>query len=424
MSEQIGETVPVAPRRKFVGRKKATADAERNGNSNIEDIGAGSLTQSKRGPVRTVNRIPDDILNDEELNQAIKILPKNYNFEIHKTIWHIRKSNAKRVALQMPEGLLLYSCIISDILEQFCGVETVIMGDVTYGACCIDDFTALSLNCDFLVHYAHSCLVPVDVTRMKVLYVFVTIDIDKTHLIATLGKNFAPSSRLALVGTIQFNPTLHAIHDDLLTKHQIITSTPQAMPLSKGEVLGCTSARLSSKEIDAIVYIGDGRFHLESAMIHNPEIPAYKYDPYNREFTIETFDHEEMHSIRRAAIKEAKNAKKVGIILGALGRQGNMGTLDLIEKGFKEKNIETVLVLLSEIFPGKLAQFDDVDCWIQVACPRLSIDWGYAFPRPLLTPYEAMVSLEKDQPWDKAYPMDYYSKDGYGRGKIPQRIVA
>jgi 2-(3-amino-3-carboxypropyl)histidine synthase len=32
------------------------------------------------------------------------------------------------------------------------------MGDVTYGACCIDDFTAKALDAGFLVHYGHSCL--------------------------------------------------------------------------------------------------------------------------------------------------------------------------------------------------------------------------------------------------------------------------
>lgn len=32
--------------------------------------------------------------------------------------------------------------------------------------------------------------------------------------------------------------------------------------------------------------------------------------------------------------------------------------------------------------------------WVQVACPRLSIDWGTAFPKPLLTPYEVTPSLE------------------------------
>jgi len=62
------------------------------------------------------------------------------------------------VALQFPEGLLIFACTIADILEKFCGVETLVMGDVTYGACCIDDFTAVALGCDFMVHYGHSCL--------------------------------------------------------------------------------------------------------------------------------------------------------------------------------------------------------------------------------------------------------------------------
>ena len=31
--------------------------------------------------------------------------------------------------------------------------------------------------------------------------------------------------------------------------------------------------------------------------------------------------------------------------------------------------------------------------WVQVACPRLSIDWGYAFPKPLLSPYEVRKPL-------------------------------
>jgi len=37
--------------------------------------------------------------------------------------------------------------------------QCFIMGDVTYGACCVDDFSAAALRCDFLLHYGHSCLV-------------------------------------------------------------------------------------------------------------------------------------------------------------------------------------------------------------------------------------------------------------------------
>ena len=50
--------------------------------------------------------------------------------------------------------LLLY--IFS--LFSFTGAETIVMGDVTYGACCVDDFTAKALGADLLVHYGHSCL--------------------------------------------------------------------------------------------------------------------------------------------------------------------------------------------------------------------------------------------------------------------------
>lgn len=42
--------------------------------------------------------------------------------------------------------------------DRFCNVSCIVMGDVTYGACCIDDYTAKALGADFMVHYAHSCL--------------------------------------------------------------------------------------------------------------------------------------------------------------------------------------------------------------------------------------------------------------------------
>ena len=44
------------------------------------------------------------------------------------------------------------------LFGRFTNALAVIMGDVTYGACCIDDYTAVALGCDMLVHYGHSCL--------------------------------------------------------------------------------------------------------------------------------------------------------------------------------------------------------------------------------------------------------------------------
>ncbi|CAK1590405.1 unnamed protein product [Parnassius mnemosyne] len=362
--------------------------------------------------IRSVNKIPEELLNDPLLNSACESLPQNYNFEIHKTIWRIRTLGAKRVALQLPEGLTMFATTLCDIIETFTEADTVIMGDVTYGACCIDDFTARALCVDLLVHYGHSCLIPIDQTSdIKVLYIFVDIKIDPSHFLETIKVNFPKKTHIAIVSTIQFVTTLHSVAKNLRSEDYVVT-VPQCKPLSPGEILGCTAPKLNC---DVVVYLGDGRFHLEAVMIANPDIPAYKYDPYEKKFTSEVYEHKLMQINRHNQLKTAKEASKFGLILGTLGRQGSTKVLGNLEKQIQNSEKKYVKILLSEIFPSKLSMFD-LDAFVQVACPRLSIDWGTAFPKPLLTPYEFSVALGNSK-WlkeDGTYPMDFYSNDSLG----------
>ena len=90
------------PRKRFVGSKSS------------------GPTKSSSSHV-VANQVPSEILQDSQLNAAIKALPSNYSFEIHKTIHHIRKNNSKMVALQMPEGLQMFACTIADIIERCAG---------------------------------------------------------------------------------------------------------------------------------------------------------------------------------------------------------------------------------------------------------------------------------------------------------------
>lgn len=292
---------------------------------------------------------------------------------------------------------------------------------MTYGACCVDDFTAKALGADLLVHYGHSCLIPIDQTvGIKVLYIFVDIKIDAMHFIESVKLNFPVTKKLAFVSTIQFVSTLHAVAKELREAGYEI-DVPQSKPLSPGEILGCTAPRISSDT--TIIYLGDGRFHLEAAMIANPRIEAYKYDPYEKKFTEEHYDHIGMRKNRKQAIDNAKNAKRFGLILGTLGRQGSTQVMKHLQERIKYHQKEAVIILLSEIFPTKLELFKDIDAFVQVACPRLSIDWGTAFPKPLLTPYELSVVLG-DAQWtvasdlkvtdNEAYPMDFYASKSLG----------
>ena len=54
---------------------------------------AGSeLEVKKTRPLVASNKVPKELLEDKLLNELIKVLPSNYNFEIHKSIWRINET--------------------------------------------------------------------------------------------------------------------------------------------------------------------------------------------------------------------------------------------------------------------------------------------------------------------------------------------
>lgn len=145
----------------------------------------------------------------------------------------------------------------------------LLLADVTYGACCIDDFTAREMGAEMIVHYGHSCLIPVNQTSIKTLYIFVEIAIDTPHLALSVRRNFPSDrpafqravlgaghsepgakvdialedndvehqgetnngelpTRLALVGTIQFVAAVQALRDDLEKAMAPLEESPEA----------------------------------------------------------------------------------------------------------------------------------------------------------------------------------------------------
>ena len=102
-------------------------------------------------------------------------------------------------------------------------------------------------------------------------------------------------------------------------------------------------------------YLGDGRFHLESIMIANPTVPAFRYDPYSKKLTRERYDHGEMRTVRDQAVQDAQKSIEAfspdsivvrdedvsektepplwGVILGTLGRQGSFKQLQVYIPG-------------------------------------------------------------------------------------------
>lgn len=102
------------PKRRFIGRSPATASA----------TAVGPSPKASTSAQVPLNAVPPEILQDPLINASINaLLPRNYSFEIHKTIHQIRKFQVKRVALQMPEGLAMFGTGISDLIEMHTDAE-------------------------------------------------------------------------------------------------------------------------------------------------------------------------------------------------------------------------------------------------------------------------------------------------------------
>jgi 2-(3-amino-3-carboxypropyl)histidine synthase len=268
----------------------------------LEDLAL--VSQSKASTTAKHHAIPQSLFENEALNAAIDaVLPHNYDFEIQKTIHFVRTHACRKIGLQMPEGLLIYATAIAGLIEAFgssklsesseseceptqdAAIEIVVLAEVTYGACCIDDFTARALDCDLLVHYGHSCLIPITTTLIRTLYVFVNIDFNLRHLVDTVKLNFPDTTvKLAMIATIQFASSLQRLRHVLVDAGYVNLSIPQARPLSPGEVLGCTSPRLCDDEA-AVMYVPDTFLHIAHSQIFGRrKIPLGKHDDYESAF--------------------------------------------------------------------------------------------------------------------------------------------
>jgi len=346
-----------------------------------------------------------------------KKLPGNINFEIKKTIQRLRMKKIQKVLLQFPEGFHNFYGFLFNIIN-FCNIfgrKYYISNLVTYGACCIEDSMGKYTGFEILVHYGHSCLIPISECFIFLVYVFLEIKFDYSFLIESLKSYFfSYKNNISTFSTIQFISSLKNIKNELLSFFEILIFRKNK-PLSPGEILGCTS--IKQKKFHNTLYIGDGRFHLESIVISNFNGRFLQFNPYSKALSLVGYKYFQIFNEREKIINfSVKNIKNFGFIIGSLGRQGGDKICKRLGELGKRAKLNFIVATLGEINSDKIEilgkQF--IDVWIQIACPRLSIDWGFSFKKPILTPFELSIVLGLTA-WNKlVYPMDFYSnKSGY-----------
>ena len=91
----------------------------------------------------------------------IKELSENYNLELDKVISEIKKTKAKLVLLQFPDGLKPYATVVADYLENKTNAEFLIWLGSCFGACDTPvGIEKLSPKIDLTIQFGHNDLMP------------------------------------------------------------------------------------------------------------------------------------------------------------------------------------------------------------------------------------------------------------------------
>ncbi|MCX6707692.1 MAG: diphthamide synthesis protein [Candidatus Woesearchaeota archaeon] len=79
---------------------------------------------------------------------------EDYDLELDRAVSEIRKSRAKRVCIQLPDGLKPKADKIADYIQEKTKAEVMIWIGTCFGACDIPDLS--NTDSDLLIQWGHS----------------------------------------------------------------------------------------------------------------------------------------------------------------------------------------------------------------------------------------------------------------------------
>jgi 2-(3-amino-3-carboxypropyl)histidine synthase len=315
---------------------------------------------------------------------------KGFDFEEERIKQEISKLGAKRVLLQLPEGLKPEGPNLAKIVEKT-GALPIISADPCYGACDLATDEAERLGIDLIVHFGHAKLMKHE--QVPTVYVEARATVTVAEAVEKSVPLLGKYAKIGLATTVQHVQTLDEAREILVRAGKTVVVGDAGRANYAGQVIGCdySNVRSVANDVEAFLFIGGGRFHALGIALSTSK-PTIIADPYeNRAYSI----NEEAQKIlkqRWASVEEAKNAKTLGVLIGLkLGQKRLEDALKV--KEVAEKNGKTAfLFAVREILPEALMEFPSVNAFVNTACPRISLEAPSKFLKPVLTVNEFMVA--------------------------------
>lgn len=316
----------------------------------------------------------------------------------------LRAAKHRRLALQVPAGLVRNAHDLAARLTRETGSETVVVARPCFGAC---DFPTPDEvpGADALVVLGHAPIPNVPLARPTYFVEMRTPAGDPARLAALVEAAGLPK-RLGIVASVQ--------HLDLVEPlGKALEETGRTARWELGDhrlryaaqALGCnyTGAQRVAAEVDAFLFLGTGQFH-PLGLAFSVDRPVYSLDPLQA--TLEPpLDRAALIARRQLTVAALRDAQRWGILVSSFPGQHRPGMAKALQARAAAHGRSAEMILFARLDPQDLVG-RDLEAYVSTACPRIALDDGALYPRPLLTPPEFLMALGE-------LPLEPYRFDTY-----------
>ena len=330
-----------------------------------------------------------------------------YELELERVTAEITKRGARRILLQLPDGMRPFAFQIAEYIRKATPSEVIISGDSCYGACDIASRQALDLNVDLLIHYGHACFV--QSPGVPVLYIEARIPIDVSQIVEAVLPSITSWAKVGLTSTVQHTQQLREVAEALGARGvKALIGDGAGITPEAGQVLGCSYAAATKlpEDVDGYIFIGGGRFHPIGLALRTGK-PVVIANPYNGTVaTLNEFELMQLAKKRMAIITAARTAKTIGLLVSSKPGQRALADAMVLAEKLGDREVTAFLIYIDEIRADQLNNFTEPEVFIETACPRIAIDGVSGIERPILTTTEALVLLG-EKTWEETWGSGY-----------------
>lgn len=376
-------------------------------------------------------------------------------YEIERTVKEIKEGRWKRIALQFPDHMLtdaprVYEKLTrglreakkaqngaqeKDDLPKEAAVEEdinaklskstisegkeeeerlFILGDTSYGACCVDEVAAEHVDADVVVHYGRSCLSPP--SRLPVIYVFTERPLDLDPLVATFTETYPEKdSKVILMADIPYSHHIASLYHHLREAGYTDIFATEVVHDPSSPLPNRTIPQEAADSPDtlreyALFHISDPPTSLLLTLSSRvASIHIYLTDTVSP--TASSTDRSTSMSLRRryALLTSLSTTPIFGILINTLSVKNYMHILAHVQKQITAAGKKYYTFVVGKVNAAKVANFSEVGGWVIIGCWESSLIESKEFWRPMITPWELGIALQGDEErvWTGAWEADF-----------------